>query len=220
MRKKINIEFIGMPGSGKTFFQKLISKNKDLKKFNIIKNNFKILNKKQKLLFILLFILKYPVFFYKTIYLLYISKEPDSLKRRHFYFFYNEMALRAYYNFFNKSCVFVNSEGFLYRTHFYFKKNLTNKKLVNYLKRIPNIDIIIFINSSKKQNIQRVDKRKNEYKYSEVDLNDYDKNYKLLNKIVNSYKNKNTKLIVFDNKNKDTKKNLQNINSLINTLKH
>ena len=83
MRKKINIEFIGMPGSGKTFFQKLISNNKDLKKFNIIKNNFKILNKKQKLLFILLFILKYPVFFYKTIYLLYISKEPASLKRRH-----------------------------------------------------------------------------------------------------------------------------------------
>lgn len=222
MRKKINIEFIGMPGSGKTFFQKLISKNKDFKKFNIIKNNFKILNKKKKLLFILLFILKYPVFFYKTIYLLYISKEPASLKKRLFYFFYNEMALRTYYNFFNKSCLFINSEGFLYRTCFYFNNNLNDKVLVDYLKRIPKIDIIIFINSSKKLNIQRVNKRINEYKYSKVDLNDYDKNYKLLNKILNSYKNKNkdTKLIVFENKNQNTKKNLSNINNLINTLKN
>lgn len=218
MRKKINIEFIGMPGSGKTFFQKLIGKNKDLKNFNIIKNNFKILNKTQKLLYILLFILQYPIFFSKTLYLLYISKELTSLKRRYFYFFYNEIALRSYYNFCDKSCLFINSEGFLYRTHFYFKKNLNNKKLINYLKIIPKIDIVVFINSPKKKNIERVNKRKNEYKYTEVDLKDYYKNNKLLNKIVNSYKNKNTKLIFFDNKNKDTKKNLRNINNLINSL--
>ena len=218
MRKKINIEFIGMPGSGKTFYQKLISKSKDLKKFNIIKNNFKVLNKTQKLLYILLFITEYPVFFSKTMYLLYICKETSSLKRRHFYFFYNEIALRSYYNFCNKNSLFVNSEGFLYRTHFYFKKNLNNKKLANYLKNIPKIDIVVFINSSKKQNIERVNKRKNEYKYSEADLNDYDKNFKLLNKIINLYKSKSTKLIIFENRKKNTKKNLRNINNLINTL--
>ena len=65
MKKKIYIEFIGMPGSGKTFFQKLITKNKDLKKSIIIKNNFKLLNKIQKLSYILLFIIRYPVFFIK-----------------------------------------------------------------------------------------------------------------------------------------------------------
>ena len=170
MRKKINIEFIGMPGSGKTFFQKLIAKNKDLKKFIIIKNNFKILNKIQKLLYILLFIIQYPVFFYKTIHLLYIKKKSASLKtggsfyatasRRLFYFFYNEIALRSYYNFCSKSCLFINSEGFLYRTCFYFKNNSNNKKLVDYLKRIPKIDIIIFINSSKKKIFKELIKEK------------------------------------------------------------
>ena len=218
MRKKINIEFIGMPGSGKTFFQKLICKNKNLKNFSIMENNFKVLNKKQKLLYILLFIIQYPVFFSKTLYLFYISKELASLKRRYFYFFYNEIALRSYYNFCRKSCLFINSEGFLYRTHFYFRRNLNNKKLVNYLKSIPKIDILLFINSSKKKNIERVNKRKNEYKYSKVDLKDYYKNNKLLNKIVNSYKNQNTKLMVFDNKNKDIKKNLLKINNLIKSL--
>jgi hypothetical protein len=232
MKKKIYIEFIGMPGSGKTFFQKLITKNKDLKKSIIIKNNFKLLNKMQKLLYILLFIIRYPVFFYKTIYLLYIKKESASLKtvrpffatptRRLFYFFYNEIALRSYYNLCNKSCLFINSEGFLYRTCFYFKNNLNDKELVDYLKRIPKIHIIIFINSSKKKNVQRINKRKNGFKYSETDLRNYDKYSKLLNKIVNSYKNKNkdTKLLVFENKNQDTKKNLRNINNLINTVKN
>lgn len=219
MKKKINIEFIGMPGSGKTFFQSLICKSKDLKNFQVIKNNFKILSKFQKILYIILFVIQYPLFFLKTIYLFHQIEESEASKKRHFYFFYNEIALRAYCDFFKGNCVYVNSEGFWYRSHYYFKKNFINKKFINYLKIIPKIDILVFLNSSKKMNIERVRLRKNEYKYSKEDLNNYNKNLKLLKKIVSWYKDYNTKLIVINNKIENKKKNLNNINTLIKNLK-
>lgn len=218
MKKKINIEFIGMPGSGKTFFQHLIGKNKEFKNFKIIKNNFKILNKAQKFLYILLFVIQYPIFFLRTIFLLYKIEESKVSKKRHFYFFYNEMALRAYCNFFKENCIYVNSEGFWYRAYFYFQKKIIKKKLINYLKTIPKIDILIFMNSSKKLNLERVNKRKNEYKYSKEDLKNYDKNSKLLKKIISCYKNNSSELVILNNRNKDKKKNLNNVKNLIKNL--
>ena len=55
------IEFIGMPGSGKTFYENEIIKLGNKK---IIKNNFNYLNKLQKTKFIILFIFSYPIFFF------------------------------------------------------------------------------------------------------------------------------------------------------------
>ena len=62
--KKISIEFLGMPGSGKTFYQKLIARKKIFKKCKIITNRFNILSRKKKFLLALAFITKYPVFFF------------------------------------------------------------------------------------------------------------------------------------------------------------
>ena len=64
MEKKISIEFLGMPGSGKTFYQKLIVKKKIFKGFKIIVNNFNILSRKKKFFLVLQFISKYPIFFF------------------------------------------------------------------------------------------------------------------------------------------------------------
>ena len=55
-----------MPGSGKSFFQKKIIDQ--FKKKNFLKNQFKTLNKFEKLFFILIFFIKYPIFFIKTLY--------------------------------------------------------------------------------------------------------------------------------------------------------
>lgn len=216
MNNKISIEFLGMPGTGKTFFQKLIIKDKKFQNYKIIKNDFKFLSKPKKIIHISLFILRYPFFFFETINLLYSSEEKTSLKKRYFYYFYNEIALRSYFDFYQQKCIYVNSEGFLYRTQFYFKKKFNKMKLINYLKKLPKVDVLILINSSKYQNIKRTIKRKKEYKYSKEHIKNYENDFQLLKKIGNFYNNKKTKYLIFNNKKNNIKKNLDNIYNLIN----
>ena len=64
MSKSKVVEFVGMPGSGKTFFEKKIFKNINKK---IIRNNFSHLNRLNKLRYIIFFIINYPNFFFKSI---------------------------------------------------------------------------------------------------------------------------------------------------------
>ena len=62
MIKNKIVEFVGMPGSGKTFFEKKIFKYSNKK---IIKNNFNYFNKFNKIKYIVFFIFSYPNFFFK-----------------------------------------------------------------------------------------------------------------------------------------------------------
>ena len=60
MAKKIYIELIGMPASGKSYYLKKIKKN--LKKEKVKSNNFEELNKISKIFFLILFIFKYKLY--------------------------------------------------------------------------------------------------------------------------------------------------------------
>lgn len=216
MKDKISIEIIGMPGAGKTFYENMLIKKKFLKKGKIITKNFKILNRTKKMKYILAFFFKYPIFFIKTL-LLVFSIEDINLKRRYFYYFYNEIALWAYFVFSEKKTVFLNSEGFNYRTAFYFLHESSKKKLINYLKNFPKTDIIIFINSPKFENIKRANSRKKNFNYKDRDIKNYDKQFKLLKTIFNYYrKKKNTKLLFFKNNKKNLQKNLNKFKDVLN----
>ena len=78
-----------MPGSGKSYIQKILLKK--LKKKYLLKNNFNLLNKLSKLYFILVFILNYPYFFIKTIHLIFFKIKNITNRNKHFYYFYNEI---------------------------------------------------------------------------------------------------------------------------------
>ena len=211
MNKKISIEFLGMPGSGKTYYQKMIIKKNFFKDYKIITNDFRFLGKK-KILYILLFLIKYPIFFLKTMILLISSKEKKDLKKRYFYYFYNEIALWLFFENCKGKCVFINSEGFNYRAVFYFQKKSKRMHLNNYLKIIPKTDIKIVLNSSKKQNITRVNSRKKGYKYSKNDIKNYEKQLRILKKIKIFYKKeRKSKLLIFENNKNNANKNLKNL---------
>ena len=67
MKKKIfTIEFLGMPGSGKSYIQKVILKNLKLKNYYNYYNDYKILNRFSKILFFLQFFIIIPYFFAKN----------------------------------------------------------------------------------------------------------------------------------------------------------
>lgn len=209
--KKISIEFLGMPGSGKTFYQKLIARKKIFKKFKIITNRFDILSRKKKFLLALAFIAKYPVFFFKTLFLIISNKE----KKIYFYYFRNEIALWEHFDRFNKNCIFISSEGFNYRASHYFQENFNRKRLNNYLGNIPRTDIKILIDSSKKENISRANLRKKGYKYSKDDIENYEKKLNIINKIKFFYKKKNSKIFIFKNKKNNIKINLKNLTNYL-----
>ena len=67
MVKKIYIELIGMPASGKSYYLKKIKEN--LKKEKVKSNNFDELNRISKIFFLILFIIKYPIYSIKVIYI-------------------------------------------------------------------------------------------------------------------------------------------------------
>jgi hypothetical protein len=216
MKDKISIEIIGMPGSGKSFYQNMLLKKKFFKKKKIIIKNFKILNKIKKIKYIFSFFFKYPIFFLKTLFLVFSIKD-TNLKRRYFYYFYNEIALWSYFIFSQKKGIFINSEGFNYRSAFYFLHQSTKKKLIRYLNSIPKTDIIIFLNSSKFENINRANSRKKEFNYKDIDIKNYDKQFKLLKTIFNYYrKKKDTKLFFFKNNKKNVHRNLNKFKNFIN----
>ena len=72
MNKKIVVELIGMPGSGKSYYQKKI--------FNKFKqeaetNNFSKFTKLTKFFFLICFFYKHPIFLIKSLYFLYRKKK-------------------------------------------------------------------------------------------------------------------------------------------------
>ena len=207
-----------MPGSGKSFFQKKIIDQ--FKKKNFLKNQFKTLNKFEKLFFILIFFIKYPIFFIKTLYLINNKIKKKDKKNRFFYYFYNEIALRAYFEKNNKNKIILNDEGFLHRSIEYFDYNNNSKVLKSYLDILPSVNIIIYTYSNKKTNIKRTLNRLNEYRYNNENINEYFKKEKLLKKIVNQYK-KNRKVIFIriKNENQNTKKNLKKLFKVIKEIK-
>ena len=56
VKKKIFVEFIGMPASGKSFYKKKIT---NIIKKKTLSNKFQKLNKLQKFFFFLVFLIKY-----------------------------------------------------------------------------------------------------------------------------------------------------------------
>ena len=93
----------------------------------------------------------------------------------------------------------------------------TKKKLIRYLNSIPKTDIIIFLNSSKFENINRANSRKKEFNYKDIDIKNYDKQFKLLKTIFNYYrKKKDTKLFFFKNNKKNVHRNLNKFKNFIN----
>jgi len=167
MNKNKIIEFVGMPGSGKTFFEKKIFKYSNKK---IIKNNFNYLSKFDKIKYIVLFIFSYPNFFFKSINIILKNIFFKREFKKYFYYFYNETAFRSYIDTRKeKKLILLNSEGFVYRTSFYFNY-IFNEKTENYLNCLPRIDLIIFIRSIKKIDLSRTNKRKIGFKYNKRDL--------------------------------------------------
>tara|TARA_B100001057_G_scaffold448260_1_gene488471 strand:+ start:2453 stop:3094 length:642 start_codon:yes stop_codon:yes gene_type:complete len=203
------IEFIGMPGSGKTFYENKIIK---LGKKKIIKNNFNYLNKLQKTKFIILFIFSYPIFFFKSFNLILKNILKKKEFRKYSYYFYNEIAYRSYFEFKIKDkIILLNSEGFVYRASNYFNY-IFNKKTEKYLNCLPKVDLIIFVKSYKKTNLLRTKKRKIGYKYNEKDLKDYYKKTNFLKKVCNFLKKKKIKIIFINNfNNNNYRKNLKKI---------
>ncbi len=202
-----------MPGSGKSFFQKKIL-NKFNKK-NIHKNDYKKLSKTKKIINIFLFILNNKYFVLKTIFFL-IFKVNKQKRNRHFYYFYNEIALRESFENFREKTDVINDEGFLYRSAIYFDRKYKSFELENYLKKIPRIDLIIYLYSKKKSNFKRTLKRVNGYKYTGYDYENYHKKEKLLKKMVLLYKKKRmAKFILIHNTKDHTKKNIDRISKAL-----
>jgi hypothetical protein len=217
MKNFFRIEMIGMPGSGKTFLQKKFLKSLKLKSFKIYSNDFTILKKFSKIHFFLLFFFYHPIFTLKTFFLIKLSKRPFFEKKRHMYFFLNEASLFMYFNSLKKNLVIINSEGFLYRSCFYFDNNNSLISLKNYIKDIPYIDLIILIESSKNKNVIRANRRIDGYNYSEYDIKNYAKKNNLINKICFFYKKHNKlKLLKIKNfKNNYSQQIIKNIFKII-----
>ena len=109
----------------------------------------------------------------------------------------------------------LNSEGFVYRTSFYFDY-IFNEKTKNYLNCLPRIDLIIFIRSSKKTDLSRTYNRKIGFKYNKRDLKDYNKKKLFLKKIISYLQKKKIKIIFINNfNNYDVKKKLKKITKYI-----
>ena len=202
-----------MPGSGKTFYQKKILKRLGKKVFY---NDYTFLSKTMKFFFIILFMIRYTSFFFSTLTIIRKLKTLNQINR-YLYYFYNEIALRAHFDQ-NRKPYFVNSEGFFYRSSLYFQNNF-NIDVIKHLKKIPTINILVVVKSSKKINLRRVHIRKNQYKYSMKDLINYKKKKIFLEKISSFYKKNLNKLLIIDNSDyKHTNNNIDKIIKCINSL--
>ena len=214
MAKKIYIELIGMPASGKSYYLKKIKKN--LKKEKVKSNNFEELNKISKIFFLILFIFKYPIYSIKVIYIFLNLDFKDWKTKRHLYFFINEAPLRIF-NQFNKKII-INSEGFKYRLVYYINsfRNKLNKKFINkFIFSSPKVHLLIFVKSSKNLNIKRSKKRKYGYKYTNQDFKLYSKNEKVIMQICKESR-KNS--IVLQISKKSERKDLKKILNIIKRI--
>jgi len=215
MKESFYVEFIGFPASGKTHYANILIRY--LKKKNVESNNFNKINKIYKFFLLLIFILRYPYYSIQVLNIFFNRKLKDRDSRKHFYYFINEASLRIYHKY--KKKIIINSEGFRYRSVYYLnflKKNFFVYDTKKFVKLLPKVHLLIFIDSSKKINLKRSKKRKNGYKYTSKDLKDYSKNKKIIKKICMETK-KNA--IVFKITKSNKKKNLKKIFNIINKVK-
>ena len=210
------VELIGMPASGKSYYCNKIKKllNKD----KIVSNNFIILNKLKKIFFLIIFILKYKKYSIKILKLFFNLDFSKKEVRKHFYYFINEAPLRAYHEY-NRDMV-INSEGFRYRSLFFANYCTTVQKRKNFCKFIksqPKVHLLILVKSKKKFNLVRSKSRKKGYKYSAKDIEFYEKNEKMIEKIYKESTKKSSLLsITQENEKKDLKKIVNTIKRFIN----
>lgn len=208
MEKKIVIEFLGMPGSGKTYYQKKLKK---ILRKKIITNNFTIINRYNKMVYLFKFLKDHPIFFLKSLNLLLKNINNFREFKKHFYYFYNEAIFRSYFDSVKSDLILVNSEGFAYRSSFYFN-DIYNKKCADYLKKMPKINFLIYIESQKIIDIERTKKRFGGYKYLEKEKKEYNNKSSFLKKILISCKKNKTEIIKINNiKNKNFTKNIKMI---------
>ena len=212
MNKKIVVELIGMPGSGKSYYQKKIF-NKYKQQAH--KNNFTKFIKLIKFFFLICFFYKHPIFLIKSLYFLYRKKKTLD-KKKHFYYFFNVAAYRGYFNsFFSKKKILINSEGFFYRSAYLFENNLT-EALNKYFKYLPSVDVLILVIAKKNNILNRVKMRKKGFVYDKVDFKNYDKKEFFLKKIAK--KHKNFTLVIENNISSNETLNLTKIFRMINKV--
>jgi thymidylate kinase len=214
MKKKIIIEMIGMPGSGKSYIQNYFLKK--LKKYEIKKKDFYKEKKFKKIVNFILFILRYPIFTYKNFFYIYFKL--NNKKTKLLRYFLNEASLRISNKYSNKHKIIINDEGFFYRSLEYFKLSENNQDLSNYLNNIPEIDILIFVNTLKKNCLRRVSKRKNHnFKYDENEKKIFNEKTKLIQYIINFVQeSKKVKIIRLDN----NKLNIKSINKIVKIIRN
>lgn len=214
MVKKLYIELIGMPASGKSYYLKKIKKN--LENIKVKSNNFKELKKLSKVFFLILFFIKYPIYSIKVLYIFFNLDFRKRETRRHIYYFLNEAPLRIYNQLNNR--IIINSEGFMYRSVFYInslRSFFNKKKIKSFIDDLPKIDLLIFVKSSKNLNIKRSKKRMDGYVYTTQDLKLYSINEKIIKQICEESKEK---CIVMKISKKNEKKDLKDILNIINKL--
>lgn len=210
--KRLSIELIGMPSSGKSFYFNKIRSS--LKKENIISNNFYYLNKFEKFFFLILFILKYLKYSIKVLNLFLKSNFSLRQTRKHFYYFINESSLRMYYELTQKRT--INSEGFAYRIVYYINAlnyRSEKKEVKNFIDIMPKTNFLINVISTKNINLARNKKRKKGFKYTKYDLKFYSRNNQIIEQICKEIKKKS---IVLQISKKSEKKDLKKI---INRIK-
>ena len=205
--KRLCIELIGMPSSGKSFYFNKIRSS--LKKENLISNNFNYLNKFEKFFFLILFIFKYFKYSIKVLNIFTKSNFSLSKTRSHFYWFINESSLRMYYELTKKRT--INSEGFAYRTVYYINAlnyRSEKKEVKNFINIMPKTNFLINVISKKKINLARNKKRKKGFKYTQNELKFYSKNNQIIGQICKEIKKKS---IVLQISKKSEKKDLKKI---------
>ena len=168
--KRLCIELIGMPSSGKSFYFNKIRSS--LKKENLISNNFNYLNKFEKFFFLILFIFKYFKYSIKVLNIFTKSNFSLSKTRSHFYWFINESSLRMYYELTKKRT--INSEGFAYRTVYYINAlnyRSEKKEVKNFINIMPKTNFLINVISKKKLIWQETKKEKKDLNILRMNLN-------------------------------------------------
>ena len=213
MKKSFFIEFIGMPGCGKSYYSNKIKKL--LKNEGLISNHYDDLSKIKKFLFFLLFLFANFKLTLLNIIYFYTQTSKSNEFAKHLYYFKNESALRIYHQINTKRV--INSEGFRHRSIYFIYENLKKNSKFSYkeyLNLLPKIDLLIYIKSIKKNNIDRTKKRKKQYKYNKNEIENYDIKENIIEKIVKESKKKVN--IVYIRNNHEVK----NLNIIKNKIKN
>ena len=185
------IEFIGFPGSGKSFLaKKLYNQFKKSKKKIIFENKLK-LNLYLKLYFLIKFTIKNLLYIFTIFVISFKNKkfiDPIWLIK-HRKWMINEIILYEYCKKGNR--ILIRSEGLHHRLLFFLIG--IDKKNFNFFEKMlirstPIPDKLIMIEISKKQSIKNTIKRNNGFKYDDYTKFNLKKQYFILHMIKKFFK--------------------------------